>query len=226
VTLTLQDELLLPGFGEASQRALEIARVRAVGLNAVASAALAYLVEAGIGTLWLDDPERVSPADLGGWLFLPPDVGEPRVDAARTALSRLSRFVAIEPYPVGGVPSAALICAASDAQAFAAAEEARRARIPHVVIEADADGGAVVSVPPDAPCYACARSTGGAGRSPLPAIAALSALAAADLAQMIGSPDSVPGRRLDLVRGVVTARPTHRLPGCDCGVAAQRESDQ
>ena len=208
----------MPGFGELAQLRLQEARVRAVGAGAAASAALVYLVQAGVGRLWLDDPETVSPADAAGWLFPPGTVGMPRVEAARTALSSLSRFTDVAPYPSGGVPTATLVAAPSLVQALSAAESARRAGIPHVVLAPDADGGSVVTIPPRAPCYSCARSTGGAERPPVPASAALAALAATELVQMIASPGALPGRRLDLVRGIANARPTSRLAGCPCGV--------
>lgn len=211
-------QLLVPAFGETAQLRLQAARVRAVGLDGAAAAALAYLVQAGVGRLWLDDGEVVSPADLSGWLYGPADVGTPRAAAAADALARLSRFAAIEAYPVGGVPTATLVAAPSQAQSLAAAEAARRGGVPHVVVEPDADGGTLVSVPPRAPCYACARATSGAGRPPLPGAAALAALAAAELVQMIANPGAIPGRRLDLVRGVASAVATSRLPGCACGV--------
>jgi adenylyltransferase/sulfurtransferase len=219
-------QLLVPGFDEAAQERLGGARVRAVGADAVASAALVYLVQAGVGRLWLDDAEPVAPADLAGWLYEQGAVGAPRAGAAREALSALSRFCAVEAYPVGGVPTAALVAAPSVAQALAAAEAARRAGVPHVVVEPDADGGAVVSIPPGAPCYACARSTTGAGRPPLPGAAALGALAACELVHLIAVPGSVPGRRIDLVRGVATSRPTSRLAGCACDADAGRPGAQ
>lgn len=211
-------QLLVPGFGELAQLRLQEARVRAVGAGGAASAALVYLVQAGVGRLWLDDPELVSPADAAGWLFHPGTAGTPRVEVARMALSSLSRFTEVAPYPVGGVPTAALVAAPSVAQALSAAEAARRAGLPHVVLEPDAEGGSVLTVPPRAPCYACARSTGGAERPPVAAAAALAALAAAELVQLIASPGAIPGRRLDLVRGVVTALATTRLAGCACGL--------
>ncbi len=210
-------QLLVPGFGEAAQERLGRARVRVVGADAVASAGLVYLVQAGVGRLWIEDAEDVSPSDASGWLFAPSAVGSPRVEAARAVLAPLSRFVSIEPYPTGGVPTATLVFASSGPQALASAEAARRAGIPHVVVEPDAEGGALVVVPPGAPCYACARSTAGAGRPAQPGIAALSALGAAELVLMIANPGSTPGRRIDLVRGVATARPTSRLAGCACG---------
>lgn len=216
-------QLLVPGFGEAAQERLLSARVRAVGLDAVASAGLVYLVQAGVGRLWLEDPADVSPADLEGWLFPPSAVGAPRVEAARAALAPLSSYTRVERYPAGGVPTGTLVCVAAVTQALTAAEPARRAGIPLVVVEADGDGGAVVTVPPGAPCYACARSISGAGRPPAPATVALSALAAHELLQLIAAPGSVPGRRIELVRGVATARPTVRLAGCVCAGAAPAE---
>jgi molybdopterin-synthase adenylyltransferase len=211
-------QLLVPSFGERAQERLAQARVRAVGLGAIATPGLAYLVQAGVGLLWLDDAEPIAPADLSGWIFEPGGVGAPRAETAGAALAGLSRFAAVERYPVGGVPTAAFVAVPSVAQALAAAEAARRAGIPHVVLEPDAEGGAVTSVPANAPCYACARSISSPGRPPAPGVAALSALAAAELVQMIAAPGAITGRRIDLVRGVATARPTARLAGCACGI--------
>jgi adenylyltransferase/sulfurtransferase len=209
-------QLLVPGLGEVAQLRLGEARVRVVGASAVAAPALVYLAQAGVGRLWLDDPEMVAPADAGGWLHSPADVGRPRVSAAAEALTRLSALVAVEPYPAGGVPTAALVAASNQGAALFATEAVRRAGAPHVVVEADGDGGAVVSVPPGAPCYVCARSAE-SGRPPLPGAAALAALAATELVLMITSPGTVPGRRFDVVRGVAVVRPTARLAGCSCG---------
>jgi adenylyltransferase/sulfurtransferase len=209
-------QLLVPGLGEAAQLRLGEARVRVVGADAVAAPALLYLAQAGAGKLWIDDAETVGPQDVGAWLYGPSDVGRPRATAAAEALARVSGLVVAGPYPVGGVPTATLVAAPSAAQALHAAEEARRAGVPHVVLEPDGDGGAVVSVPPGAPCYACARSHG-AGRPPLAGAAALGPLAATELVLMVTAPGTVPGRRFDLVRGVATIRPTARIAGCACG---------
>lgn len=220
-------QLLVPGFGELAQLRLQESRVRAVGASGAASAALVYLVQAGVGRLWLDDAELVSPADLAGWLSPPGTVGSPRAEVARAALSSLSRYTEVAPYPAGGVPTATLVAAASVVQALQAAEAARRAGVPHVVLEPDAEGGSVVTIPPRAPCYACARSTGGAERPPVAPTAALAALAALELVLMIADPGGVPGRRIELVRGVANTQPTTRLAGCACGVdprAAQPQS--
>jgi adenylyltransferase/sulfurtransferase len=206
--------LLVPGFGAAGQERLMASRVRVVGAGAAAGPALVALVQAGVGRLWVDDPDVVSPADLAGWLFRPAAVGRPRGAEAAAALSGLSRFVRVEPYPVGGVPTATLVCADSEAAALASAEAARRAGVPHVVLEPDGEGGSLVTVPPGAPCFACGRIAG-AGRPAAPGAAALAALAAQELLQLIADPPGS-GRRIELVRGVTTQRVTVRVPGCAC----------
>jgi adenylyltransferase/sulfurtransferase len=71
-------------------------------------------------------------------------------------------------------------------------------------------------VPPGRPCYACRRSPEPAGRPVGAAAAAIGALAALEILQLIADPPGS-GRRIDLVRGVAMARPTASLPGCACG---------
>jgi len=210
-------QLLVPGFGEAVQERLLALRVWVVNADAVAAAGLVALVQAGIGKLWIDDAETVAPGDRVGWLHPPDAVGKPRTEAAIAALSGLSRRTVIEPYPTGGVPDAAIVFASSVPMAIGAANVARRAGVPHVVVEPDAEGGAVVSIPPGAPCFTCGRSVSGVGRPAQAGIAALSGLAATELLLMLSSPPQAAGRRIDLVRGVPHVRPTVRVQGCACG---------
>jgi len=218
-------QLLVPGFGAAGQERLMASRVRVVGADALAAPALVALAQAGVGKLWIDDPELAGPADLGGWLLGPEAAGQPRAEAAAAALAPFSSYVAVEAYPLGGVPTATLVVASSSAQALGAAEAARRAQLPHVVLEADGDGGTVVSVPRGAPCYACGRGGGSAGRPPTPGAAALAALAAQELLLLIADPAATAGRRFELVRGVTSMRPTARLPGCACAPPAPPQAE-
>ena len=102
-------QLLVPGFGAAGQERLMASRVRVVGADGSATPALLALVQAGVGTLWIDDPETIGPADLCGWLYGPDSVGQPRAAVAAATLARFSRFVAVLPYPAGGAPSATLV---------------------------------------------------------------------------------------------------------------------
>jgi molybdopterin converting factor small subunit len=209
--------LLVPGFGAAGQERLMAARVRVVGAGGEATPALVALAQAGVGTIWIDDPETVGPDDLAGWLYRPQDTGQPRAAVASAALGAISRFTLALPYPVGGAPSAALIAAASSVQGLAAAEVARRARIPHVVLELDGEAGQLVSVPPGAPCFACGRFSAAGGRPPLAGALGLASLAAQELLRLLVEPEEKEGRRFDLVRGVTTVQATQRLPGCVCG---------
>ncbi|MFT3915934.1 MAG: ThiF family adenylyltransferase [Anaeromyxobacteraceae bacterium] len=213
-------QLLVPGFGEAVQERLLQARVWVVNADATAAAGLVALVQAGVGRIWLDDDEQVGPSDRVGWLFGPGDVGRSRVEAAVEALGRLSLQTAIEKKPVGGVPTAAIVFASSVPMGIGAGDVARKAGIPHVVVEPDAEGGAVVSIPPGQPCFTCGRSVSGVGRPAQAGIAALSALAATELLLMLADPPQAVGRRIDLVRGVPHVRPTVRVAGCACGGGA------
>jgi adenylyltransferase/sulfurtransferase len=210
-------QLVIPAIGHAGQERLGGARVRVVGASAAAAPGILYLALAGVGTLWIDDPEAVSPADAAHWLFPPSSVGAPRAQVVAAALQERSLLVRAEPISPDGVATAALVFAPSNVQAVAAAERARREKIPHVVVETDGEGGAVVSIPLGAPCYACARSIGSAGRPPLAGGAALSALAAEELILLLAGTDSARGRRIDLTRGVPSVRATARLAGCACG---------
>jgi len=155
--------------------------------------------------------------DPPGWLHHPAAATQ-RGKGAAASLSTLRASAAAAPYPTGGVPTATLVCAPTVTEALAAAEQARRAGVLHVVMERDADGGSVVVVPPGAPCYACARSASTAWRPWQPAGAALACLAAAELVMGIALPSPV-GVRVDLARGVPTVRTTTRLAGCSCAAA-------
>lgn len=216
---THERQLLVPGFGEGQER-LVAARLRVVGAGRGAAPALIALAQAGAGRIWIDDPEELGPADEGGWL-LPPGAGGARAQAAVAQLPALAPGIRVERYPTGGVPTATLVCAPTVAEALVAAEQARRAGIPHVVLELDGEAGSVVSIPAGAPCYACARSTGSAHRAAEPGAAVLSCLAAAELVLAIALPAEATGRRIDLVRGLLTARQTVRLAGCACAGRAR-----
>lgn len=208
-------QLRVPGLADGQER-LSAARVRVVGAAKPAWPAILALVQAGVGRIWLDDPEDVSAADREGWLLPPGAEGTARAGAAIPELGARSSYVRVERYPTGGVPTATLVCAPTVAEALVAAEQARRAGVPHVVLEVDGDGGSVVSVPPGAPCYACARSTFSAGRPAEAGSAVAACLAAVELLLAIATPADAAGRRIDLVRGLPASRPTSRLAGCAC----------
>jgi molybdopterin/thiamine biosynthesis adenylyltransferase len=209
-------QILVPGMLEGQER-LAASRIRVVGAGGAAGAALVALVRAGAGRVWIDDPEDAGEADRGGWLLSSTAAGSPRAVAAAAQLSGLPGRVRVEPYPTGGVPTATRVCAPTVAEALIAAEQARRAGVPHVVLEIDGEAGSLVTIPPGAPCYACARPTATAWRPAEAGAAAIACLAVIELLLAIAFPGEAAGRRIDLVRGLPISRPTVRLAGCACG---------
>ncbi len=210
-------QLLLPGFGAATQEFLRAARGHVVGAGEVAGPALVYLATAGIGTLYLDDALDVGVEDAAAWIYGAEQVGEPRLLAAITSLRAATAFPKLRAYATGADPTAALICTAAPGVAREAAERARTAGIPHVVAVADGDGGEVVVVPPGGPCFACASRPGSGAPARPGAAAAVGALAAMELLLLVaGAAQDLKGRRTDLVLGQPVTRPTSRVPGCPC----------
>jgi len=211
-------QLILPGFSPGAQECLRGAQVHVVGAGSVAGPAMLYLAMAGVGSLLVDDTVDVAPGDAEGWLHVASRTGQSRALSAIEALGAASSLSRACPFGTGSAPSATLVCAESAGVAREAAERARQAGIPHVVAGADGDGGEVVSIPVGSPCYACAARPG-RGLAPQPgASAALGALAALELLQLLlGLTVGPAGRRLSLTSGRPEALPTTRLPGCTCG---------
>ncbi|HUK66110.1 MAG TPA: ThiF family adenylyltransferase [Anaeromyxobacteraceae bacterium] len=210
-------QLVIPGFSPITQEALAAARVHVVGAGEVAGPALIYLAQAGVGTLLLDDGLDVASEDGAAWLYAQDQVGQPRTFAAAAALKSVSEYARARPFATGAQPTAALICGGSPGTAREAAERARLAGIAHVVAATSRDGGEVISIPPGAPCYACASRPGMGVLDRAIFGAAVGALAALELILLITGSSSGPiGRRIELVLGNIQMRPTSRLPGCAC----------
>ena len=189
-----------------------------VGAGAVAGPALLYLAQAGAGTIYVDDGGDVDDADAGSWVFTPDQVGQPRLLAAIERLRATSSLVRVRPYATDLDPTATLVCAQSESVARKAAERARRAGLPHVVAQASGDGGMVVAIPSGAPCFGCASPSGARLPPRAGAAAAIGTLAAVELLLVVLRllPGKGTGRRIDLVEGWPSLRPTSRTPGCDC----------
>jgi adenylyltransferase/sulfurtransferase len=208
----------VPGAGAAGQALLREARVHVVGAGTSAGPALLALAQAGIGTLYLDDGGDVAPEDASAWLYAPAQQGRPRLFAALEGLGEVSALTTLRAWATGTTATATLVCVSEEGLARRAAEEARRAGIPHVVALASGEGGWVVSVPSGAPCYGCA-SRPGAGTRPRGAVpAAVGTLGALELLLLVAGVlrGEAAGRRLDLAGGLVQVAPTARRPGCDC----------
>lgn len=92
--------LILPGFGEEGQLALRRAAVLVVGAGGLGAPLLAYLAAAGIGRIGIVDPDRVSVSNLQRQvLFGQEDLGQLKVEAARSRIRALNPHVQVDIYP-------------------------------------------------------------------------------------------------------------------------------
>ena len=88
--------IALPEIGESGQARIEVAKVLIVGLGGLGCPAAQYLAASGVGSLVLNDFDRVDESNLPRQiLYGPRDVGELKVDAARTRLEALNPAVNI-----------------------------------------------------------------------------------------------------------------------------------
>ncbi|MGA9855450.1 MAG: molybdopterin-synthase adenylyltransferase MoeB [Gammaproteobacteria bacterium] len=89
--------LALPGFGAAGQEKLAQARVLIVGLGGLGSPAALYLAAAGVGTLILNDFDRVDSSNLQRQiLYSSSDVGAAKTTAAAGTLNALNPHQRLE----------------------------------------------------------------------------------------------------------------------------------
>lgn len=90
-TLRYSRHLALPGFGAVGQTKLEQARVLIVGLGGLGSPAALYLAAAGVGTLMLNDFDRVDLSNLQRQiLHSTADVGQAKTASAAETLGALN----------------------------------------------------------------------------------------------------------------------------------------
>jgi len=213
-------QLGLAAVGEAGLARIRGSSVHVVGAGPVAGPALLALVQAGVGILYLDDGADVGPFDARTWLCTPAQVGQPRVLAAMEALRAASSLTTVRLHATGTRSSAALVCAETQGTATLASERERTAGVAHVVALASDEGGAVISIPPGAPCIRCASRPGASTQPRGGMAAAIGNLGALELLLLIvgAGAGASEGRRVELRDGRLDATPTLRRPGCDCHV--------
>ena len=89
--------IALPAFGAAGQARVAQSRVLLVGLGGLGCPAAQYLAAAGVGTLMLNDFDRVDASNLARQvLYTPADVGALKVDAAAARLAAMNADVRLE----------------------------------------------------------------------------------------------------------------------------------
>lgn len=101
--------LILPQLGLEGQQRLKAARVLVVGAGGLGSPLLQYLAAAGVGTIGIVDPDRVSSSNLQRQvLYGEKDLGRLKVEAAKDRLLDLNPLLDIHCYPTALLPENAL----------------------------------------------------------------------------------------------------------------------
>lgn len=160
--------IVLKEIGGPGQQALARARVFITGAGGLGAPAALYLAAAGIGYLTLADPDTVSLDNLQRQiLYRTDEVGQPKVERAKAALTALNPGTAIDAKQVALTPGNArdltaghdLVLDGTDdfATRFAVNDACLAEGIPLVSGAVGRWDGqvAVFNAGPDAPCYRC-----------------------------------------------------------------------
>ena len=95
-----QRQMILPGFGLATQEKLLAAKVLIVGMGGLGCPALQYLVGAGMGYIGIMDADKISLSNLHRQLlFTESEIGLLKVSQAAAKMRLLNTDVTIETYP-------------------------------------------------------------------------------------------------------------------------------
>ena len=144
--------LLVEGFTDRMQQALIAARVAVVGAGGLGSAALNYLVAAGVGHLTLIENDTVSLSNLQRQvLYTTADMGRPKAEVAAMRLSRLNpgcdirvvtdRLTAANAVGLLGGHDAVVDCTDNYDARYVIDDFCREAEVPMIYGTAEAVGG-------------------------------------------------------------------------------------
>ena len=161
--------VLLDELGLDAQERFRRAHALIVGAGGLGAPAAQFLVAAGIGTVTLCDPDTVDLTNLQRQiLYATPDVGRPKVEAARDRLHAINPDVALRLVQerVGGERLAALVheasvvldCSDNFATRHAVNRTCVEARVPLVsgaAVRFDGQVAVFDAQDPASPCYHC-----------------------------------------------------------------------
>jgi adenylyltransferase/sulfurtransferase len=89
--------ILLPELGIEAQERLAAAHVLVIGAGGLGAPVAQFLVAAGVGSLTICDPDRVDLTNLQRQiLYATPDIGQPKVAAAKARLAAINPLVPVE----------------------------------------------------------------------------------------------------------------------------------
>ncbi|MGH8283052.1 MAG: HesA/MoeB/ThiF family protein [Gammaproteobacteria bacterium] len=237
-TLRYSRHLALPNFGTAGQTKLEQARILIVGLGGLGSPAALYLAAAGVGTLMLNDFDRVDLSNLQRQiLFSNADLNQPKTTAAAARLAALNpdcRIEILEQRLLGSeleaaVERANLVLDASDnfGTRFAVNADCVETKTPLIsgaAIRYEGQMAVFDARDPASPCYAClypetgeelenCRSNGILA----PVVGIIGSFMALEAVKLLsGAGQTLTGRmlRLDAKSGAVTVAQIKKDPAC------------
>lgn len=91
--------IVMPEIGGVGQRKLKAAKVLVIGAGGLGSPALQYLAAAGVGTIGIVDDDMVDATNLQRQIIhRDADVGRPKVESAKDAITALNPYVGVAPY--------------------------------------------------------------------------------------------------------------------------------
>ncbi len=164
-------QIVIPQFGLQGQESLKNAKVLCIGAGGLGSPTLMYCAAAGVGTIGIVDFDRVDESNLHRQiLFGQSDIGNLKVEAAKTRLIETNPYVQVNTYPVRLDTSNALqIFAEYDLIIDATDNFATRYLINDAAVLLDKpyvwgsvnrfDGQAAIFWSAHGPCYRCVHPT-------------------------------------------------------------------
>ena len=99
-TLRYSRQIILDGFGHASQKKLKEAKILVAGAGGLGSPALLYLAGAGVGTIGLADFDTVTLSNLNRQvLHFTEDIGRKKIQSALEKMLKLNPDIKISQHP-------------------------------------------------------------------------------------------------------------------------------
>ncbi len=205
-------QIAMEGWGREAQERVKSSKVLLVGADGLSSSVALHLLTAGVGSLRVVDPARISLADLNAnILFRERDLGKNKVTITERRLREINPFVTVEGqakslnqnniYRVAAGCHLLIETRRDPESGYVLNQAAVRYKLPLLYAWLKEESGAVATFwPGQGPCLACGfpealPASAGALMGPLPGV--LGALLALEALRILGGfPAALLGRRL------------------------------